>query len=199
MSKRRRPNRATREAATARDTDTAIEAQWERIPALDCQGKCHTTCGPIDMSVRERERILERHGIDIPHPPADLPISALPFTDCPALTMLKTCGAYENRPTICRLWGATEDLPCVYGCQPLDGQERLDTITAREIQTEVIYRGGPSPRDTELIRRSPVFSRAPTGPEMRRVMEANPVSLAAYQAHVAAGAAADARRAHDGR
>lgn len=40
---------------------------------------------------------------------------------CPALTMLNRCGVYDDRPTICRLWGATAVLSCPYGCVPAGG------------------------------------------------------------------------------
>ncbi len=28
------------------------------------------------------------------------------------------CSVYEVRPLICRLWGATEAMPCPFGCEP---------------------------------------------------------------------------------
>lgn len=36
---------------------------------------------------------------------------------CPALVD-GSCAVYEDRPTICRLWGATESMPCPHGCTP---------------------------------------------------------------------------------
>jgi hypothetical protein len=38
---------------------------------------------------------------------------------CPALHEGR-CRVYDDRPTICRLWGATESMPCPHGCTPED-------------------------------------------------------------------------------
>jgi Fe-S-cluster containining protein len=38
---------------------------------------------------------------------------------CPALVD-GGCAVYEDRPTICRLWGATKSMPCPHGCTPAD-------------------------------------------------------------------------------
>jgi Fe-S-cluster containining protein len=40
---------------------------------------------------------------------------------CDALTAGKRCAVYDLRPLVCRLWGAVESMPCVYGCVPEGG------------------------------------------------------------------------------
>lgn len=136
-------NRTARRAAA----DTALAAVYAQIPTIaGCTGRCHTTCGPIGMSHRERQVIAERHGIDIPELPRG-PRALLRLadpTDCPALTPLKRCGVYEDRPTICRLWGAVEDLPCVYGCVP-DGGSLPPRVGAALLAESLAAGGAPPP------------------------------------------------------
>lgn len=99
----------------------AIQEIYDSLPALNCQGKCANSCGPIDMSTAERERIAEL-GYVIPR-----------FTEeraqrwandeplhCPALNrQTLKCDVYEARPLICRLWGMSESMLCPNGCKPI--------------------------------------------------------------------------------
>jgi hypothetical protein len=64
------------------------------------------------MSTGERHHIATRHGVTITTDPANLD------ANCPALTVLGRCSIYEDRPTICRLWGVVESMPCPWGCRP---------------------------------------------------------------------------------
>lgn len=69
------------------------------------------------MSNEEDSRI-RRRGFDIPSM-ADA-LEALGRGEdyyCPALVD-GACAVYEDRPTICRLWGATQSMPCPHGCTP---------------------------------------------------------------------------------
>lgn len=96
----------------------AFDRLYAELPTIDCQGLCHDSCGPIGMTPTEHRRTTQA-GVSIPH--ADDPNSGpLPAT-CPALTLLKRCAVYGQRPTICRLWGLTESMPCTYGCRPEGG------------------------------------------------------------------------------
>ncbi len=94
-----------------------LEEIWAAIPPVPCKGLCQDSCGPIAMSVEEETRIRKR-GFDIP-----AMADALAAIDrgedywCPALVDGR-CGVYEDRPTICRLWGATQSMPCPHGCTP---------------------------------------------------------------------------------
>ncbi len=50
---------------------------------------------------------------------------------CPALRAGR-CSVYADRPTICRLWGATTSMPCPHGCTPpnaLSRQESHELLT----------------------------------------------------------------------
>ena len=93
--------------------EAALREVWARIPGISsCKGKCWDSCGPIKMLPPERA-LVERHGVHIPDRDArDGP--AL----CEALTMLRRCAVYGDRPTVCRLWGTHESTLCDYGCRP---------------------------------------------------------------------------------
>jgi Fe-S-cluster containining protein len=73
------------------------------------------------MSAAERRRIADR-GVTIP--PATEALEQIlkgeRTQDCPALVDGR-CSVYEDRPLICRLWGAVESMPCVHGCEATPG------------------------------------------------------------------------------
>lgn len=105
-------------------TEAALLAIYEALPRLECQRLCHGSCGPIVMSALEWDRLAEAHGeracgddLVCPHLERD---SGL-------------CGAYEVRPLICRLWGATERLTCEFGCRPdhLLTDAEVETLVSR--------------------------------------------------------------------
>jgi Fe-S-cluster containining protein len=116
-------------------SDAAIQAAstfeqlYNLLPDIHCRGKCHTTCGQIDMTDTEHQRIVQL-GHNIPRykqvnttlwrNPGHGTEAQLTWT-CPALTFLKTCAVYEARPLICRLYGLYEGLACMYGCLPEGG------------------------------------------------------------------------------
>ena len=85
----------------------ALDALYAEMPTLDCQGKCAESCGPILMSRVEWGRIIEQVGTE---PRAT-------SLDCPMLDG-ERCSVYAIRPTICRLWGMVESMPCPWGCEP---------------------------------------------------------------------------------
>lgn len=90
---------------------------YRRIPMVECRGLCVDSCGPISMSKAEDARLREL-GVAIP-PMVDALAAIDDGMDyyCPALRDGK-CSVYEDRPAICRLWGATESMPCPHGCTP---------------------------------------------------------------------------------
>lgn len=90
---------------------------YRQIPVVECRGHCVESCGPISMTVDEAARLRGR-GVDIP-PLLDA-VAAIDRGEdyyCPALEDGR-CRVYEDRPTICRLWGATESMRCPHGCTP---------------------------------------------------------------------------------
>jgi hypothetical protein len=91
----------------ALDAATALDYLYLDLPRLDCQGKCAESCGPIAMSRLEWARIIERVGSE--------PVAT--SLTCPLLAD-ERCTVYDLRPTICRLWGIVESMPCEWGCVP---------------------------------------------------------------------------------
>ncbi|WP_328291357.1 YkgJ family cysteine cluster protein [Kineococcus sp. NBC_00420] len=100
-----------------------LEQLSVQLPALSCLGLCEDFCSKdIDASITERRRLLAA-GVDLDDPTPD--------GACPALSRTfgaGRCSVYAIRPTICRLWGATESMPCPHGCRPEGGL--VDDATA---------------------------------------------------------------------
>ena len=99
----------------------SLDRIYRSVPTVECQGLCAQSCGPIDMSPTERRRI-EALGVTIP-PPARLLADMINNPrggTCPALTDGR-CSVYQDRPLICRLWGAVESMPCPHGCTVTPG------------------------------------------------------------------------------
>lgn len=94
-----------------------LDRLYAELPTLNCQGKCAESCGPIFMSRVEWERIIEAVGYE--------PVGQDDLT-CPLLTEDGRCSVYEIRPTICRLWGMVDAMPCVFGCKPSRVLERTE-------------------------------------------------------------------------
>lgn len=108
----------------------AVRALYDEVPDVECRGLCHGACGPIRMSVAEHDRIREAHGVEIP---------TSGVQRCPALGLFKQCTVYEDRPMLCRLWGATTEMPCRYGCRP---RVYLRPDAGRRLLDESIRLGG---------------------------------------------------------
>jgi Fe-S-cluster containining protein len=111
---------------------------YDAIPSVPCQGLCIDSCGPIAMS-REEDRRLRARGVEVPAI-ADA-VAAIERGEnyyCPALRDGR-CGVYEDRPAICRLWGATESMPCPHGCTP---GRRLTQAESHELLRRAAVAGG---------------------------------------------------------
>jgi hypothetical protein len=140
------------------EQDQQLQQVWDQIPQLNCRGLCASSCGPIDASSREKQRLRAR-GIRLP--PREKALHVLHTTGnyrCPALTSDEQCSAYTDRPTICRLWGAIDALRCPHGCQP--HSPPLDDSTALQLLTASLHVGGdtgnfgtgPLPRPEDIAR-----------------------------------------------
>lgn len=106
-----------------RDLDARLERLqelYDSLPTIECKGLCGNSCGPIDMSQAEHERIIEL-GVLIPTftTEASQRWANQEPLHCPALNrQTAKCDVYEARPLICRAWGVAESMPCTYGCKP---------------------------------------------------------------------------------
>jgi len=128
-----------------RRQDADLDALYEQVPDVGCKGKCHNTCGAIDMSPREHARIRDVAGVDIPEPSGENILAHVKGTwSCPALTADKRCSVYEWRPMICRLSGAVEGLPCPHDCAPSTGRLLTDA-EAVTLLVKASAAGGGSP------------------------------------------------------
>lgn len=118
----------------------SLERIYRAVPQVECKGLCSRTCGPIDMSREEWSRIARR-GVIIPPPIIGLNIveSGQDYR-CPALDDNQRCSVYEDRPLICRLWGAVESMPCPHGCEVTPGllmDAGAQSLIGRSLQLEV--------------------------------------------------------------
>lgn len=95
-----------------------IQEIYDSMPEIACKGLCANSCGPIDMSEAERERIVDL-GVVIPRFTGE---AARRWANdeplhCPALNrQTLKCDVYEARPFICRAWGVSASMPCPHGC-----------------------------------------------------------------------------------
>lgn len=93
---------------------SALDLLYGKVPAMSgCTGECARSCGPLPpLGDAEAARILRRM--------RGLPEAGEDST-CSMLNAFGRCDIYADRPMICRLWGATAKMPCVFGCEPEGG------------------------------------------------------------------------------
>lgn len=99
-----------------------IKRLRKAIPVMNCKSGCHDCCGPIMFSKWERNRV---------------PKLKVSVVDCPYLKN-DGCSIYDERPIICRLFGATVEVPqimCPHGCKP---SKPLTKIEAGNIMSEYL-------------------------------------------------------------
>lgn len=100
-------------------------AIYARLPTVACKGLCHEACGPIHVSPLELARMQAVrplspkviHGENVRGARTHVIISK--SQTCPHLHPdTKKCQVYDQRPLICRAYGALTDLRCDHGCVP---------------------------------------------------------------------------------
>jgi uncharacterized protein len=99
-----------------------LAALYSAIPSFACKEGCHDCCGPVPVSKGEWQRIkLEPR------------LKGLGCVSCAYLN--DGCSIYENRPYLCRLFGATVEakMRCPHGCGPEKPltQKQTDILTKR--------------------------------------------------------------------
>lgn len=124
--------------------EAALRAVWAKLPRIECAGMCWDTCTSIRMTTPEHA-LTERHGVTIPDRTHR---DGVPV--CEALTMFRQCAVYDDRPTICRLWGLVESLPCNFGCRPEGGL--LPDAEGFEVLAEVHEIAGEDPNRVAQLR-----------------------------------------------
>lgn len=124
------------------DVDGELDALYAQVPPSGCKGLCQHSCGPLEMSDRERRRIRDL-GVPMPTAPAALAAweASGGLWTCPALDPDGRCGVYDARPLICRLWGSVDhpQMRCPHGCAP---DEPLTHARAGELIEASLAIGG---------------------------------------------------------
>lgn len=121
-------------------TPSPLRRVWDAIPSTNCKGLCAESCGPVNGSPVER-RLLADRGIKIDVDPTATLVAFLAtghVDTCPALVDGR-CSVYDVRPTVCRLWGATDPMPCPFGCEPDGG--RLSAAQGSRLMAEAMRVG----------------------------------------------------------
>lgn len=93
-----------------------LKSLYALIPATEGCIRCGGCCGHVPIKAEEIAAI----GFDAP----------LHLEDCRYLTK-DGCSCYENRPLMCRMFAASEDLPCPYGAKavkPLSPDETREIV-----------------------------------------------------------------------
>ena len=140
-----------------RKQERELDALYATLPTLACKGYCHDSCGPIDMSVRERARIVER---------ARKPITCGLGASCSMLTAERRCSVYDIRPMICRLWGLTKGMRCPYGCVP---ERWLPDDECARLLVDADRIGG-SPKGDRAVRMMQTMLDSMTEDELSRML-----------------------------
>lgn len=110
-----------------------LKKVYDQVPDVECKGLCHRQCSMIPVEPCEQDVIMDISGafqhnprIGIAHGDRVLPLS--PQGQCGYLDAFKKCAVYENRPLICRLYGAAEGLECEHGCKPKRYLDRDEVV-----------------------------------------------------------------------
>jgi hypothetical protein len=126
---------------TPAERQRALEALYALIPEVPCKRLCQDSCSFIGTMRAERER-MQAGGVTPPR------IQEAP---CRHLMFNGDCGVRELRPVICRLYGATEELACPFGCKS-DPQLTKDEAYAIMLAVDQLL-PFPSQGDTTMPRR----------------------------------------------
>ena len=126
-------------APNPRRLDERLDALYEQIPAIRCRGLCSESCGPIQMSAREKVRIEKAS------------VKALGCDEHCSMLVGGRCSVYDVRPMVCRLWGVVEAMPCPFGCVPEGG--RLSNEEGMRLMKAAVDAGGhPFSGDWDRLR-----------------------------------------------
>lgn len=97
-----------------------LQRLYAKVPNVACKGLCYDSCGPIPLARREQHLVkLTSHVVQLEIRGQLYPtLYDEERRCCPFLTEEKRCGIRDERPMLCRLWGTTPEMPCVFGCVP---------------------------------------------------------------------------------
>lgn len=92
---------------------------YNKIPTFNCKPGCSDCCGIAPFARREWARVADKrqaYGIKCPY------------------VGEHGCDIYEQRPVICRIYGAVDELPCPHGCGP---ERRLTRAETYKLVTKI--------------------------------------------------------------
>jgi Fe-S-cluster containining protein len=92
---------------------------YASIPSVGCKGLCTISCSTVPVFAIELEQLEAATGRKLPTVliEDDQFLGGEIGAPCPLLVM-RRCSVYDQRPLICRAFGAVEGLPCPHGCEP---------------------------------------------------------------------------------
>lgn len=93
--------------------DSKLEKIYSQIPKSTCPDGCGACCGPVFPSLAELRNIKDwsaEHHVEFRD---FLDVDSEGF--CPYLGKNKKCTIYPVRPFLCRILGASTELPCPIG------------------------------------------------------------------------------------
>ena len=93
--------------------NSELEYIYSQIPQSTCEANCGKCCGPVFPSLAELRNIKQWCTIRYIEYKDFLDITA--DGSCPYLTNEHKCLIYPVRPFLCRILGASVDLPCPIG------------------------------------------------------------------------------------
>lgn len=104
------------------------------IPEFQCKSGCHDCCGLVPFSDSEKRAVEQIRPLEVWEPFISgswVLKSALASLTCPFI-VAKGCGIYENRPMVCRLFGAVDHqmMQCPHGCGPA---EKISDVASRAL------------------------------------------------------------------
>lgn len=109
-----------------------LEDIYAMVPKLDCRGHCAPLCRNQQLRVANIEaRRANAVGVKVDD-------SSIVFALDPKGRCHKFrngwCTVHADKPLVCRLWGATEDMVCDWGCVP---ERVLPVLEARMLSYAV--------------------------------------------------------------
>lgn len=104
------------------DIGMAHQQLYDKIPSFKCKPGCTDCCGPVPFSKWEWDRVSDKRHATPEH---------IKTLTCP-YAVNGRCEIYEQRPLICRLFGAVDAplMTCPHGCGPVG---KLTDEQAREM------------------------------------------------------------------
>lgn len=137
-------------APNPRRIEAKLQALYDQVPATECSGACHGACCFVPVSNHEKARMeqltgkkfetVDAHEVDPVQRfgPDNRPLARY---RCSMLTEDGRCSVYEDRPMVCRLFGAAEGIECfVAGCEC---KKPLKLADGMALLNESMRIGGP--------------------------------------------------------